>query len=144
MFSALAVALCFAMAALWARSYFAADAAVLTRGTHTLTAQSAAGGLAFVRAPVEGRAQPVLQPADRFRGTFTFAAWQTPEGGWAVAFPHWVVCALGLVPAAWLLLRRKWHEFEALPPSNCINCGELLREVGMCPKCHTPAGGFIS
>jgi hypothetical protein len=143
LFSALAVLVCFAVAALWVRSCFAADAAMFTRETSTLTLQSAAGGLTLTRTPVGTEPRPAVMPSGRFSGTFTFGVWDTAEGGWAAALPHWVICAFGLLPAFWLKLRSKWHEYQSLPTGNCIKCGELLREVGMCPKCRTPAGGFI-
>jgi hypothetical protein len=143
-FSALALVLCFAVAALWVRSYFAADAAIFTRDTSKLTLQSAAGGLALVRTPAGSEPRPVVMPPGRFSGTFTFGMWDTADGGTMTALPHWVVCALGLIPAFWLALRRKWHEFEALPIGTCVSCGETLRDVGMCPKCRTPAGGVIA
>ena len=141
--SALALLLCFAVAVLWVRSYFAADAVVFTREDDKLTVQSAAGGLALVKTPIDQEPRPVVMPTGRFSGTFTFGMWDTAEGGSMLALPHWVICAFGLVPAFWLALRRKWHEFQSLPTSNCIKCGEVLRDVGLCPRCHTPAGGFI-
>jgi hypothetical protein len=142
-FSALALFLCFLVAALWVRSYFAADAALFTREASTLTLHSAAGGLSLVRTPAGLEPRPAVMPGGRFAGTFTFGVWDTADGGWAAALPHWVICAFGLFPAFWLKLRSKWNEYQSLPTGTCITCGEMLREVGMCPKCRTPAGGFI-
>ena len=157
--SALAVLACLGVAALWARSYFAADMAVLTAGKHAVSAHSSAGGLIVVHytnaqpLPVSLEWDPQQEaPADTagmVGALFTFSAREMGAGGAKgsvdrmVAFPHWAVCAAALVPLAWLEVRRRWRRtFESSP---CVKCGHLLSGLqGVCPRCRTPVGGYVA
>lgn len=159
--SSVALLVCVAAAVLWARSYFSADLAVLTAGTHAVSAHSAAGGMIVVHSkntrplPVSLEWEPQAAAADgggssRVGALFTFSARQMAGAGGAgsaidrmVAFPHWALCAAGFVPLAWLETRRRWRRhFETSP---CVKCGYVLRgNQGLCPNCRTPVGGYVA
>jgi hypothetical protein len=155
--SALAVLICAVVAVGWVRSYFLADMAVLTAGTHAVSAHSSSGGVIVVHAK-ESRPLPASfewdpQPrkgagADGWLGPlFTFDAHDMngadAGGDHLLAFPHWAVVAAGLLPATWLETRRRIRRKRNT--SKCVKCGMVLRgSQGMCPMCRTPAGGFVN
>jgi hypothetical protein len=155
--SALAVLICVAVAVVWVRSYFTADLAVLTAGVHAVSAHSSTGGVIVVHARGPRRLPTSFdwdpQPrkamgADGWLGPlFTFDAkdmnGEADGGDRLLAFPHWAVVAAGLFPAAWLETRRRIRRRRTT--SHCVKCGMLLHgSQGMCPRCRTPAGGFIA
>jgi hypothetical protein len=153
--SVLFLLVCVAVGVLWVRSYLSGDLAAVAGSKRAVSLHSVAGGLTITYAFHDGALPPGVtwspQPLDLDAGLFgrlfTFGVRKLDGGNGVerqVAFPHWVTCATGLIPFGWLKIRRLWREYQNLPTSHCVKCGHILRDVGMCPNCRTPVGGFIA
>jgi hypothetical protein len=149
--------LCIAASTGWARSYFRADIAILTKDRLDVAFYHSAGcfallmdrypisvGTSFTYSPEES---PWSRQGPSSRAAFV--AWNlvrfyasTNATGFVVELPYWVLLAPCLVPVGIRLLRRRRRERAE---NACPRCGYDLRATpDRCPECGTaPAPGNV-
>ena len=159
--SALSLLLCMATVVLWVRSYWRDDGwswgnragragidsfrgrvifgRVIMTGVYLSTIPQ---GQLLVSVPAHQATHAMLKPSWSLAGIqATYATNGNSVQTFDVRVPHWMLLlATGILPAVYLLRRRRWHWDSRVRSGLCGNCGYDLRASrDLCPECGTPA-----
>ena len=166
--AALSAAVCVAASALWARSYWRQDTVAVMVGPPvqwqftSLRGRLHANRMVFPPGRVDGDPRYVrtVQAArklplprlrgedlrDRRLGPFAVQSGEVPSHRFVlVAFPHWALVALSaILPAYWLVLRRRWRRQRLREQGRCERCGYDVRATPeRCPECGTVVAAVL-
>jgi hypothetical protein len=160
--AALSAAVCVAASALWLRSYWRHDLVCLMfrapaqyqchsmRGTFQIHRMVFPPGevdndpryVRTVQAPRKVRLTRLRGEdlRDRRLGPFAVQSGELTYHFVQVAFPCWsVVATSAILPAYWLVLRRRWRRQRLCAQGRCERCGYDVRaSPDRCPECGTP------
>ena len=151
--TALALLLCVAVAALWARSHFRSDLLFSTPAdaAWSFRVVSGFGGVGFVLDQAIGKSEvdlPGIHWSTSPQGGYARGGWEHRAGFalvwerpmYGLAVPFWFLLAASVAATA-LLAAARARRARRRQPGTCNSCGYDLRATpGRCPECGSGRG----